>query len=64
VANDNATPKAEKTTVCAKMPPIRNSRYWPPPGIAIAPPKTNANSNTNITGWMVASLNCSGWRRR
>ena len=30
--------------------------------MSIDPPKTNAKSSTNITGWMVTSVSISGWR--
>ena len=32
------------------------------PGTSIEPPKTKANSSTNITGWMVTSISISGIR--
>ena len=42
-------PKAIDWTM---IPGIRKSTYSKP-GVWIAPPKTNTNSSTNITGWTV-----------
>ena len=56
---------APKMTVCAKIPAMRNSRYASgsvPPGTAIAPPKTNANSRTNMIGESVVKTSRSGTR--
>ena len=51
-----------KTTVWAKIPGIKNSRYDPPPGNGIAPPKTKANSKTNnsYASAMLSGMNGNG----
>ena len=57
-----ATMADENIMVCAMIPGSRNSRYVVP-GTLIEPPKTYANSSTNITGWIVTSSSISGIRR-
>src|SRR5437868_4417898 len=51
-----------KITVWAKMPGMRNSLYDPPSGNGIAPPKTNANSSTNMIDCITAKIASSGIR--
>ena len=54
---------APKITVWAKIPAIRNSRYCCGSPPAIAPPKTYANSSTNMIGESVVKTSSSGTRR-
>ena len=51
-----------KATVCAKMPGSRNSRYEPPSGRGMAPPKTNAKSSTKMIDCRMAKMASSGMR--
>ena len=58
-ASPTAVPMIANANVWTMIPAIRYS-WYEPPGTAIAPPNTNANSTTNISGCSVTSISFSG----
>src|SRR5919199_1365719 len=65
-ARPTAVCDARNATDCTKMPGSRKSTYFTPPGSDpfTAPPKTYANSSTNMIGWIVEKMRSCGWRMK
>jgi len=55
-ASTMAVPNVANAALCAMMPGIRKLTYPPGTLTGIAPPKTNRNSSTNITGWITVNI--------